>query len=262
MKYSMSLSCPRMAGSRRADFERFRSWRYGAAFRTLRCRVAAALFLALPVAAGAGEAPADLAAFVTSAYGGRIEFDVLRNGKTVGEHVTTFTVDGNVVRAESNMRLVVSVLFVPVYRFTYSSRSTWEDGRLVRLDAHVDDDDAQRRTTAVTRDGALEIRHEDTAWTAAPDLIPTDHWNPVVLARSEVLNTITGRINAVEIERCGDGATRVAADTVRGECYELTGELNVRVWYDGEGRWVGLAFRGSDGSEITYRLRRHGTGAA
>jgi hypothetical protein len=204
----------------------------------------------------------DLAAFVQRVYGERIEFDVLRNGKPVGEHITAFDIENDVVRAVSTMHLKVSMFFVPVYSFSYTSESTWVDGRLARIDARTVDGDKQRRTFAVRRAEVLEITHAGERVTTAPETLPTEHWNPAVLARSEVLNTITGRINAIRIQACREDSALVAAAAPDGRCYEYRGDLDVRVWYDADGRWVGLAFQGSDDSEITYLPRPRGTDAA
>jgi hypothetical protein len=41
---------------------------------------------------------------------------------------------------------------------------------------------------------------------------------------------------------------------------DYTGDLKARVWYAPDGRWRGLAFAGSDGSSIDYRLVPAATG--
>lgn len=197
----------------------------------------------------------DIGAFVQRVYGGRIEFDVFRNGKPVGEHVTTFTVDGKIVRVESKMRLTVTVLFIPVYRFSYSAQSQWIEGQLDSIEAQVVDGSKERSTAAFRRGDALEVTHAGERRSAALDLLPTEHWNPLVLERRAVLNTITGRVNAIQIQACAQDVASIAAAAPQARCYEYTGDLNIRVWYDPQGRWAGLAFRGDDDSEITYVAR-------
>ncbi len=212
------------------------------------------LLLADPVAAcGQGDA---LDAFVREHYGERIEFDVLRNGKPVGEHVTTFRATDDGLRVESRMQLDIRVLFVPVYRFEYASSARWCEGHLVELAATVSDNGDIVETRAARAGDALVVDHGGRTVRAAPDLIPTDHWNPRVLDDSRVLNTLTGNVNAVSIGACAQGSALVAAGAPAGaRCYEYSGELQARVWYDAQARWVGLEFEGRDGSDIVYVCR-------
>jgi hypothetical protein len=196
-----------------------------------------------------------LSEFVRDAYGSRIEFDVYRNGKRIGEHITTFAHAPQRVHVESRMQLAVSVFFVPVYRFSYESRSTWCNGRLEILEAVVVDNGKRSEVVAVTTGDTLEIRHEGNRLDGPADLISTDHWDPRVLDRREVLNTITGFVNSVSINRCNEGSIEIETAAPTARCYEYSGDLETRVWYDTNERWVGLEFEGNDGSMISYVCR-------
>ncbi|MEQ8233478.1 MAG: DUF6134 family protein [Gammaproteobacteria bacterium] len=223
-----------------------------------RCAAAAALLLCVlvvRVASAACASTAELANFVSSRYGDAIHFDVLRNGKTVGEHVTRFAVDDDGIGVESRMRLDIRVLLVPVYDFTYVSRARWCDDGLLELDARVDDNGDERHTRAVREDGALVVRHEGRERRTPPDLMPTDHWNPRVVGERAVLNTLTGNVNEVTIAPCARGEPRIEQAAPGSVCYAYSGDLETRVWYDANGRWSGLAFAGGDGSEILYVCR-------
>ncbi len=216
-----------------------------------------ALFLGFSMSSFATTCPSSsgLGDFVAATYGDRIEFDVLRNGKTIGEHVTTFAVGTDGVRVESRMQLGIDVFFIPVYRFAYESRSRWCDDRLQELEARTSDNGEVSKTTAAIIGNTLQIERDGTIVEGPADLIPTDHWNPRVLARRTVLNTITGRVNAVTIERCSTGSDMIESAAPQGTCYEYAGDLQTRVWYDPVGRWVGLEFEAGDGSAISYVCR-------
>jgi hypothetical protein len=216
-----------------------------------------ALLLGVSVSAFATtcSSASDLGDFVIATYGDRIEFDVHRNGKTIGEHITTFDVGTDGMRVDSKMQLGITVFYIPVYRFTYESRSHWCGERLRELDAEVSDNGEISKTAVAMAGDALKIERNGIVVEGPADLIPTDHWNPRVLARSAVLNTITGRLNAVTIERCSAGSDLIESAAPRGQCYEYAGDLQTRVWYDPAGRWVGLEFKATDGSAISYVCR-------
>lgn len=198
----------------------------------------------------------DLLALVEEGYDGRIEFDVLRNGKPVGEHVTTFRRTDAGLEARSRMELTVRILRIPVYRFTYRSRDLWCGDDLVALEASVDDNGSASTVRAFRADDGLMVERDGARERVGAGLIPTNHWNPRVLEQDAVLNTITGRVNAVNISRCEHGSPLIDAVVPDAQCHAYSGDLETRAWYDSDGRWVGLAFAGEDGSEIVYVCRR------
>ena len=197
--------------------------------------------------------------FVRQTYNDRITFDVVRKGKVVGRHTNEFSDTGQGLAVRSNMQLTVTVLFIPVFDFTYDSRAVWCDQGLVQLSSRVD-----RNGDATTVDARFD--GNQTIITGgggnvmhSGQLIPTNHWNPSVLQRDAVLNTITGQVNRVDIVPCA-AQTAASLDLslpAEAECYQYTGDLAATVWYL-DRRWIGLAFKGDDGSDIVYRCRECG----
>lgn len=221
--------------------------RLRAAFLTI-CLVA-------PMVSAACGADSELVRFVDERCGQRVQFDVLHDGKSVGEHVTTFAATANRLEFHSRMELTVTVLFIPVYRFEYESASVWCGENLVRLSARTKEGGKGTLTQVESVADELIVRHGEREQPVAENLIPTDHWNPRVLQRSQVLNTITGRLNKVQISSCNSQSTLVAGAALGGRCYEYSGELAAKVWYEGAIGWVGLSFVGLDGPEIVYLCR-------
>ncbi|MGR8946928.1 MAG: DUF6134 family protein [Gammaproteobacteria bacterium] len=196
--------------------------------------------------------------FVEQNYPNEIAFDVLRNGKLVGEHVTRFENNEAELRVESRMTLDIKVLFLTVYEFEYRSKATWCGSGLQSLEASTNRNGEETIVGAVVNGQGVEIFSDAGKYSAPAEILTTDHWNPAVLERKEVLNTITGRVNKVEIGACQIGTKSVEQAAPGAQCYEYRGELNTRVWYDKVGRWRGLEFEGDDGSTITYVCRACG----
>ncbi len=67
-------------------------------------------------------------------------------------------------------------------------------------------------------------------------------------------------INAVDIVPCAANPPGGAGSGVPASCFDYTGELVARVWYDRDMRWVGLEFEGRDGSNIVLACRDCGRG--
>jgi hypothetical protein len=222
--------------------------------KTLKIVLAAALLLASAANAETRNCPGPGSADDRARrHGGdEIEFEVLRNGKPVGRHVTRFTREDGYLVVDSKMALSIRVLFIEAYKYRYSATERWCGGHLVRLDATVDANGKRSATSARATGETLEIEGPQGRTSAPLGVFSTNHWHAGVLETRAVINTLTGRVNEVRIARCstprpdGEGPPGAA-------CYDYAGDLSARVWYDTEGRWVGLAFDGEDGSRFEYR---------
>jgi len=212
------------------------------------------LLLALPVPAFAD--PIQL-------YGDTLQFDIQRNGRSVGEHRVIFTPAGaDKLRVTAESSIAVPFLGFVAYRFHYRSVSLWRDGQLEQLEASTDDDGERSQVTA-RRDGNLfQIAGSSGAYPRGAPLYPTDHWHAGVLTQAAVLNTITGQLNSVAITAQGQEERATGTGPRRATRYAYDGELQAEVWYDDARRWVGLRFAARDGSVIDYVCRHCGPAAA
>lgn len=197
-----------------------------------------------------------LSEFVANHYPEDLVFDVYRNDKLVGQHISTFKRSENGTAVESEMTLNVKILFVTVYTFRYTSSAKWCGERLIELTAKTDRNGDISNVEVKRLPEGLRIMANGESVTAAGDAIPTNHWNPAVLNRQEVINTISGQLNKVSIEQCKYGNALIEKSANDAQCHEYSGDLTTRVWYDSVGRWRGLEFKADDGSTITYRCRR------
>ena len=215
-----------------------------------------ALLLGLHVDAAECERPSVYQDFVNTSYPAEISFDVYRNNKRVGEHITRFAVHENALSVQSRMLLSIKILFLTAYEFEYQSKAVWCGDGLQSLEAITNRNGETTRVKAVAEKNALKVFAPDGNDLAATDIMTTDHWNPRVIDSRRVLNTITGRINEVTIQACERGTPAIERASPGATCYEYRGELQTRVWYDEAGRWRGLEFKGDDGSTISYVCRR------
>lgn len=211
---------------------------------------------ALLVAGQLGSAGAFAATDPLDLYGDEVRFDIVRKGRTVGSHVVTFRRAGDAIETRSEVRIAIDVLIFKAFRYRYDSDARWEGGQLRQLTVDVDDNGARTQLGAAVEGNAISGTLNGAVFTAEAPLYPTEHWNAGVLPQRRVLNTLTGKVNNVVIE---PGAREYIA-TERGQVpatyYRYTGDLLAELWYDDQGRWVKMRFKGRDGSMIEYVCRR------
>jgi len=155
---------------------------------------------------------------------------------------------------------VVRFLAVPLYRFRYETRSRWADGRLQSIRAVTDDDGKVSVVEAAIDGDEAEIAGPAGRLRASLPLFATDHWNVDELRQSVVLNNITGKLDRVAVIAAGAHEIDTADGPRAADRYEIDGDLKFTAFYDPSGRWVGLRFKGRDGSDIDYFCRRCGPG--
>lgn len=210
------------------------------------------------VLCGVVAAPARAAVDPFSLYGNGLEMEIRRDGTPVGSHRVSFArrADGIAVTARSE--IAVRLLGIVVYRFTYESRSLWNDGRLLRLESETDDNGRRTRVKAEANGEMLSVEGPAGTRAIPADTLPTDHWNPVVLERRAVLNTIAGTLDRVAIRAVGPERLTTPAGPATAQRFAYAGDLTVEAWYDEAGRWTALRFTAADGSVIDYACRRCG----
>lgn len=186
-------------------------------------------------------------------YGDEIRFDVLRNGDPVGSHTVRFARAGETVTTATRFEVAIDVLFFTAYRYVYASEATWRDGCLVGLTAAVDDN-GKESVVRVGRSGeSLTVSGPRGVVEADRHALPTEHWAYAVVGQDGVINTITGRVNRVDIAPVASETVKTAdGRSISARRYAYQGELDNEVWYDAEGRWVKMRFPAKDGSTIEY----------
>jgi Domain of unknown function (DUF6134) len=185
-------------------------------------------------------------------YGDKLEFSVFRNGSKVGKHEVTFKEVNDEVVANTIFDVNISFLNIPVYDYRYMSTGLWEKGKLRSINVNVDDDGEISSFAGFKLPAAFLINGKTEKLSADKEVYPTNHWNNGVLNQTEVLNTITGKMNKVTITKTGLEEVAVKNGTVKANRYVYTGELELESWYDLSGRWVKLKFKAKDNSEMEY----------
>lgn len=187
--------------------------------------------------------------------GQALEFEVIRNGDPIGSHSITFETKGAVTTVDIKTDIVVKVLMVPVYRFEHRGHEVWQDGRLVLLDSTTNDDGTPLTLhVAASRDG-LDVRSNATQGTSPLQSIPGSLWNPAAMAQTQLLNSLNGKLMAVNVSDLGETSISVRGQPTPTRHFTVEGELQREIWYAADGSLAQMRFKGKDDSDILYRLR-------
>lgn len=215
-------------------------------FKSLLYRLIFFFILLLPISVRSEISPFNL-------YGKKIQFDVIRDGKIVGQHTTHFQVQADKLVIETQMNLKIKVFSISIYSFNYEATEIWKNDLMTNLDVTVLDNSERKIINAFSVTDGFSIKGPAGDFKISGPIISTNHWNVNVLKERRVLNTITGAVNQVQITNKGRERVSVKKGHLIATRYDYTGDLtNTSAWYDNEGRWVKLRFIARDGSTINY----------
>lgn len=184
--------------------------------------------------------------------GNRLAFRVLRNDSPIGTHVLDFTRDRNRIVVRIAIDLSVRFLGFVAYRYRHRNLEVWGSDRLLSIDSETDRNGRPYwvRARAVT-DGIEVDGSHSGAYLAPADTASTSYWHARFL-RSQVIDTQGGRLLTTRIEPVAEEIVPAGAVMHPARRFRVTGDLALDIWYDSDGVWSGLLFRGEDGSTIRY----------
>lgn len=189
-------------------------------------------------------------------YGSSISFAALRNGEPIGKHVVTFDRDGAQLRVSTTIDLTVKFLGITAYAYKHRAQEVWYGDHLFSLASQTDDNGKKYAVNAERRDEGLVVSVNATGRRIVPSrILPSSHWNFRQINQSALLNTQNGTEVPVQIALVGRENVNTSAGLIEASRYRYSGGVVMDQWFDDRGRWVKMAFAGSDGSLIEYVLQ-------
>lgn len=222
---------------------------------------------AAAIALGVLVGPATTAGVLQAAVSRPAEtvFKVLREGAPFGSHTVSIRREGNRDVVDIAIDLEVRVAFVTVLRYSHRNTEIWQNGRLVRLDTATDDDGERYRVSAEATGDGLLVRTRDRSYVAPAGTMPTSYWNRAVVEHSALLNTQTGELMPVTVQRLADETLPGVDGEMTAARYRFVNGDNgapFDVWYSQrDDRWVKLRFD-ARGARIDYALDGAAAGAS
>ena len=188
--------------------------------------------------------------------GGRLAFDVIREGERIGTHALRFTQSGGVLAVEITVALQVTLGPVTLFRYRHHALERWRDGVFVALETRTDDDGTPVWVQAARQPDGIRIAAARGPKIAPPLLLPAatlplSHWNRAV-TRSALFDPQDGVAMHETVAARGASPVTVAGRSVDAERFDFAGQVTLSNWYDATDGWVALRATVKDGSVLEY----------
>jgi Family of unknown function (DUF6134) len=186
-----------------------------------------AIMLALSADARALEASAD--------YRYRIHHEIFGD---IGEHeMTVRREDGSIV-VEHTAELAVEILGITAFHRRTRFREVWREERLVEFDGLVEDNGEPFPVAAHAVGDRLVVHGPAGRIEAPADTAPSEPSLEFAIEREWFFDSKTGALLNSAVTRAGREPLKVGDGVVEATRYEIAGDLEQQVWFDGSGAWV------------------------
>ena len=182
------------------------------------------------------------------------KYAVVRNGAQIGTHTVEIRRRHLETTVNIATQVAVKVAFITAYTFQQTNTEKWVNGRLVSLRATTDDNGNRRKLEVTTGSHGLRVQADGKTVNAPADAMPASLWNPALMNQSVAINTVDGSMMPIKVTSKGVEELTTAAGRTKARRYNMQGVFDQDLWYDEQGRLVQLKLRGSDGSDVFYRL--------
>lgn len=181
-------------------------------------------------------------------------FDAYRNGSNIGHHRITVNQEDEQVVVTVDIRLRVSFAGITLYRYEHDSREVWREGQLFSINSRTYDDGDQFFVNALRNDetDSLKVTHQDGSYSTEALVFPTSYWHPKFMTARQLVDTQSGKLLSVTMTPSPKQPEKFPAPG-KAQGYQVSGDIDLMLWYDDLSRWVALAFE-KGGSRIEYKL--------
>ena len=185
--------------------------------------------------------------------GDRLAFRVIRHGSEIGRHTLTFEPQGDRLTVHVTVEAAVTMLSIPIVRYSHRATEVWDGGQLVALTGDTDKNGQPGWVRASRTAQGLAVQGSQTKPYVAPEpATPTSYWNKRMLD-GPMISLEDGVLLRPKVAvTTGEAVTTASGGTIAADHYQLRGPFAVDVWYDHANTWAGLAFDVADGSSVRY----------
>ena len=186
-----------------------------------------ALLLALSADARALDAPAS--------YRYRIQHQIFGD---IGEHRMTVRREDDGIVVEHTAELAVEILGLTAFHRRTRFREVWRDDRLIEFDGRVEDNGEPFPVRARAEGDRLVVEGSAGRIEAPPGTAPSEPSLEHAIRREWFFDSKTGELLHATVTPAGRDPLKLGRDVVEASKYEVRGDLEQHVWFDGSGVWV------------------------
>ena len=185
----------------------------------------------------------------------RWDFRVYLDNSEIGYHRFELVGEQGRQRVTTEAEFRVRFLFLTAYRYEHSNEETWEDNCLREIDSQTDDNGRQFAVRGLHQDDRFALLSARESL-QVPGCVKTfAYWNPAILEEDQLMNSQTGELLPVTVEKVARERLDVRGEPVSAVRYRLLARnLELDLWYSDDDEWLALESTLKGGRKLRYEL--------
>ena len=192
----------------------------------------------------------------------RIEFDIFRNNKHIGQHIFSFKKNGNQLEVESEINFQIKKLGVVLYKYHVKGTEYFENGKLVKFISKTNQNGKEKYVNIKLEDNNLVIDGSSFKGKVPTNYLLGTWWNHGLVEAEAQISAVSGRIIKQKVTFLGKETLIIGGKTYNTLHFNFSSvdkklakdkKLNTDVWYEEDSlNWVKASFKKKGNWE--YRL--------
>ena len=182
----------------------------------------------------------------------RIEFDIFRNNKNIGQHIFSFKREDNQLQVESEINFQIKKLGVVLYKYHVKGTEYFENGELVKFNSKTNQNGKNKYVNMKLENDEYIIDGSSYKGKASSDFELGTWWNHSIIKAPAQISAVSGRIIKQKVNFIGKEKVNFKGKTFNTLHFNFSStdkklakdkKLNTDVWYDEETlNWVKASF--------------------
>ena len=192
----------------------------------------------------------------------RIEFDIFRNNKHIGQHIFSFKKTDNQLQVESEINFQIKKLGVVLYKYHVKGTEYFENGALVKFNSKTNQNGKEKYVNIKLEEDELVIDGSSFKGKVSKNYLLGTWWNHSIVEADAQISAVSGRIIKQKVTFLGKENLIIDGKTYSTLHFNFSStdkkldkdkKLNTDVWYDENTlNWVKATFKKKGNWE--YRL--------
>ena len=193
----------------------------------------------------------------------RIEFDIYRNNKHIGEHIFSFAKSNEQISIESKINFIIKKFGIVLYEYHVEGKEVYEDGKLIKFNSRTDQNGKEKYVNLKLENDEYIIDGSSFKGKTPTNYLLGTWWNHSIVEAEAQISAVSGRIINQKVTFLGKETIKIGNKNYKTLHFNFSStdkklkkdkKLNTDVWYEEKTlNWVKAAFKKKGNWE--YRLR-------
>ena len=180
-------------------------------------------------------------------------FNIAWRDIEVGYSSLNLVKNGSNLLVKVDVKIDVSLLGLSFFSYSLECKEIWSNKELLSLKSEVLIGKKREYSYVKRTPKGLEISGSSFSGVIKENVATTSYFTPDFLKRDIWISTQNGKPLAVKCTKLGTETLKTHQGFISAEKWEVSGDLNIFLFYDDNNEWVGSEFR-AGGSEATFIL--------